>query len=90
MPRQNDVSVGSPNARVLTPAGVIPAGAVRTGTPLHGDSRSVPYQNWTGSEYEEPYVERATCAGTRKDKNACQAKAAPGEAYCTSHLDQGR
>ena len=90
MPRQNDVSVGVPDALVLTPAGVIPAGAVRTGTPLHGNSESVPYQNWTGSEYELPYNERAVCAGQTKAHKSCQAKAEPGEAFCKSHLDQGR
>ncbi len=77
--------VGVENARPYGLAGNMPADAVVTARKPHGEGRfyvsDVPYV--------EPYNDRATCAGTRTDGNACKAKAKPGESYCDHH-DPGR
>lgn len=69
------------DARPYGIGGNVPADAVMTAHRPHGRGRlyvsDVPY--------EQPYNERATCAGTRTDGEACKAKAKPGEAYCEHH-----
>lgn len=70
-------------ARPYTLAGNRPANAVVTGHMVHGAGRlyisDVPY--------DEPYNDRATCAGHRTDGKPCKAKARPGEGTCVAHTN---
>jgi hypothetical protein len=77
--------VGVDDARPYGIAGVAPSDAKMTAHRPHGQGRlyvsDVPYA--------EPYNDRQTCEGRRTDGHDCNAKAKPGERFCSDHDPHG-
>lgn len=86
-PRVSDMAVGVAGARPWGQGvGNLPTNAVTPVRSVHGAAGAVRYVS--DAPYQEPYNERTTCVGTRKDGSACKAKHSPGHLTCKAHLDQ--
>jgi hypothetical protein len=84
-PRVNSIVGTVEGALPYGIGGVRPADAVSTTYKPHG--KGIPYVS--DVPFEEPYAERATCAGLRTNGSPCKAKARPGELTCEAHQGQG-
>jgi len=85
--RVSDHAVGVAGARPYGPGGNVPADAVTSTYSVHGNATARRYVS--DVPFDQPYNERAACAGTRTDGERCKAKSEAGAAFCKAHEHQG-